>query len=346
MLQQVIKKINHKNSEIAVFKVVNSHNDELILTNYGATVMSVKAYLGNKIKKDIALGFEEVEDFIKNCEQEESSYFGSTVGRYANRIANASFRIGEEDYILSKNEGNNHLHGGFEGLHKVIWNYKIIEEGILFSYISKDGSEGYPGNLETTLLISLNNDREITLNYIANSDKPTPVNLTNHLYFNLNGGVKNILDHFLTINSNQILEKNSSNIPTGNLLHIENTEFDFQLPTKLMERINPQHPGYDQTFVIDKEEGDYNFAARIEDENNKLSVELFTTEPSIQLYTANHFDGKLTGKQKTPYNKFYGICLEAQKFPDSPNHEKFPSSILWPGKEYNQKTTYKIKVNE
>jgi len=332
--------------KIVVLKIKNKNNIEILFTNYGATIMAIFVPKKNGDKKDITLGYKNIDEILKNYENPEQYYFGNTIGRYANRIANSQFKIHNKTYQLTKNEGENHLHGGFKGLHKVIWNYSINSKNneVIFNYTSKDGDEGYPGNLNISLSVSLNDSGEIKLKYKAQTDKLTPVNFTNHIYFNLNGGINNILNHFVKIHSNSILEVNEQNIPTGKLIDILKTEYDLNNARQLKQNKIINRGGYDNCYVLSKVKNKLDLVAEISEENNPVSVKMFTTEPALQFYTSNGFDGSFIGKNNITYNKFNGLCLEAQNFPDSPNHKNFPNSILKPDKQYKQVTIYKIHI--
>jgi len=340
------KELTFKNDKIVVLKLTNKNNIEVLLSNYGATILSVLVLDKNGSKTDITLGYKSIEDYLKNHNNREEYYFGCTIGRYANRIANGHFKIGNEKFDLSKNEGENHLHGGFCGLNKKIWDYKLNDSNneVIFNCISNDNEEGYPGNLNIELSISLNDLNEINLKYKATTDKPTPVNLTNHVYFNLNGGKRDVLNHNIKLKSDFILENDENNIPTGKFIPVTKTEYDFNTKKNLRDSAIMQMDGYDNCFVLNKTNKKLELVGSISELNNPVSIEIFTTEPSIQLYTANAFDGSFIGKNNKSYQKFFGICMEAQKFPDSPNHSNFPNSILNPRELYEQETIYKINI--
>ena len=256
--------------KVAVIKFVNNNNDELILSNYGATIMAIKVQTPNKPKNDITLGFDKIEDYINSSSENNQYYFGSTIGRYANRISNACFKIKDEVIQLSKNEGKNHLHGGFNGLNKVVWNYKITENNneIIFTYQSKSGEEGYPGNLNISLSVSFTDLGEIKLKYKATTDKPTPINLTNHVYFNLNPKKKNILKHAVTLHSDYILETDEYKIPTGNFIPVLDTDFDFNSATVLENLNQMKNEGFDHCFVLLKSNENLELVGEIAELNN------------------------------------------------------------------------------
>lgn len=338
------KELTIKDNKIVVLKLTNKNNIEVLLSNYGATILSILVPDKNGNKTDITLGYNSIEDYLNNHDTQEKYYFGCTVGRYANRIANGQFKIRYEKFDLSKNEGENHLHGGFFGLNKKVWDYKLIESNneVIFNCKSNDNEEGYPGNLDIELSISLNDLNEIILRYKATTDKATPVNLTNHVYFNLSGGNRDILNHNLNLKSDFILENNDNNIPTGKLIPVAKSDYDFKITKNLRNSAIMQKDGYDNCFVLNKTNKKLELAGSISELNNPISVEIHTTEPSLQLYTANAFDGSFIGKENKIYKKHFGVCLEAQNFPDSPNHNNFPNSILYPYDIYEQVTIYKI----
>ncbi|NOQ27395.1 MAG: galactose-1-epimerase [Bacteroidales bacterium] len=339
------KEISFKDDKIVVIKLVNKNNLEIKFSNYGATLLSILVPDKEGEKIDITIGRNNIEDYLENHDLPEKYYFGCTVGRFANRIAKGQFAIAGKVFLLSQNEGKNHLHGGFKGLHKVTWDYKINEDQneIMFSYLSPDGDEGYPGNFKIELSVSLNDLNEIRFKYKATTDKATPVSLTNHAYFNLNGGKSSILNHRIHINSDFFLENDKYGIPTGKLIPVAKTNYDFSIAKNLSDSEIMQNEGYDKCYVLNKLERRFEFAGSIREINNPISLEVYTSEPSLQLYTANAFDGSFKGKNGVLYSKFHGVCMEAQRFPDSPNHNNFPSSILYPGEVYEQETIYKIQ---
>ncbi len=338
----IIKEIKFGNQNITVLSLINKNGCEVVLTNYGATIISILVPTDSKNKKDITLGYQNIDELLKNHHLPERYYFGSTIGRFANRIANGQFYIDKIKYQLTQNEGNNHLHGGNIGLNKIIWNYELIKNAVLFSHYSPDGFEGYPGNLSIKLLVSLSDTNEIKLEYMAHTDKTTPISLTNHIYFNLNGEEKNILNHSIKLNSDSILEVDKMNIPSGKIIKTNGTDYDLNTPKLLNDSGVIIKGGYDNCYILKKSRKDLKLAAEISVKNNPINLQVFTTEPSMQFYTSNGFDGSFTGKNKITYNKFQGLCLEAQQFPDSPNHVNFTNSMLKPGETYQQKTIYKI----
>ncbi|HEU5292655.1 MAG TPA: aldose epimerase family protein [Cyclobacteriaceae bacterium] len=313
--------------------------------NYGCTITDIivpdkAGSLGN-----VLLGF----DSLAGHMQQENPYMGPIVGRYANRIGKASFRIGDQTYKLSANNGENMLHGGTVGFNRKVWDAKIFSDSsVLMSYTSPDGEEGFPGNLKVEFTLTLNSDNSIQLEYSATTDKPTPVNLTHHPYFNLSAG-KNatILDHELKIAADSITPVDSTLIPTGKLLAVKGTPFDFTTAKRIGLEVNqvPGGPpvGYDHNYVL-KRAKNLELAAVLYDPQSGRQLELLTTECGVQFYSGNFLDGTLRGKGGVVYPKHAGMCLEAQYFPDSPNQPSFPNTILLPGEKYRQTTIYRFSI--
>jgi len=331
---------------VHLFKLENKNGVKVEIIEYGGII--TKLFAPDKDGKfaDIVLGYETLEEYIKN-----SPYFGAIVGRYANRISKGEFFINGKKYKLSVNDGKNHLHGGIKGFDKVLWKGKEVKRddgiGVELNYLSKDGEEGYPGNLNVKVIYFLNNKNELIVSYEATTDKPTPLNLSNHSYFNLKeAGEGDILNHILTINADYYTEVNNELIPTGRLLPVANTPFDFRTPHKIGERIGKVKGGYDHNFVLNKKNKELSFAVRLEEPSSGRILEIYTTQPGLQFYSGNFLDGSITGKYGKRYFKHYALCLETQHFPDSPNHKNFPNTILNPGERYFQKTIYRFKVKK
>lgn len=321
---------------------------EIILTNLGCSILAINAPDKNGDCKNIVAGFPNLEDYLVNRD-----YLGCVVGRYANRIASGRFMLDGKPILLPQNDGVNHLHGGAEGFHKKIWDVQRVinnEEcvGVVFSYLSKDGEEGYPGNLELTVSYSLNKDNQLCIEYSAETDKPTPVSLTNHSYFNLTGfDVPVIDDHLLQVNATAYTEKNEQNVPTGSVLSVEGTALDFRKPKKIGSGIDsfPIDMGYDHNFVLEAHSIDeVVFAAKLSEPVSGRSLSVFTSAPGIQVYTANYWDSSIKGVQGQLYDKHGAVALETQAFPDSPNQSSFPNTILHPGEKYSSKTIYAFDV--
>jgi aldose 1-epimerase len=332
--------------EVTQFTLVNANGLTVKLIDYGAIVVAVETYDRDGNKANINLGFPNLDGY-----QERHPYFGSTVGRYANRIAGAKFKFDGKEYNLFANDGANTLHGGKAGFDKVLWKAETFETansvGVTFVHDSADGEEGYPGNLRASASYLLNNDNELVMAFDATTDKPTPVNLTNHNYWNLAGAGKGtILDQELTINADKYLPVDAGLIPTGELANVAGTPLDFRQPHKVGERIKqltntPQ--GYDHCFVLNepKRGEEKRFAARVKDPKSGRIMDIYTTQPAIQFYSGNFLDGK---PASGGYPQYAALCLETQHYPDSPNQEKFPNTILRPGEEYHHETVHKFSA--
>ncbi len=332
-----------------IYTLVNSNGIEAQVTNFGATLVSLKVPDKNGKLDDVVLGFDNLKDYI-----EHRNFFGAIVGRYGNRIAKGKFTLDGVEYTLAVNNGLNHLHGGIKGFDRVVWDAKIIPapdgQALQLTYVSKDMEEGYPGNLTAVITYSLTNDNGIKIEYEATTDKKTVLNLTNHSYFNLkNAG--DILDHVITINADKITPVDEGLIPTGELQSVDGTPFDFRNPTAIGARIDADDQqiqfggGYDHNFVLNKEgEVKLSLAARVSEPTTGRVMEVYTTEPGLQFYTGNFLDGSVTGKYGRVYEKRNAFCLETQHFPDSPNKPEFPSTVLEPGQKYSTVTIYKFSV--
>ncbi len=343
---KITKKIfgyTSEGTEVNIFSLKNDNGVSADVINYGGIVTSLVVPDRDGISGDIVLGFDNLENYLAG-----HPYFGALVGRYANRIANARFELGGEVYHLAANHGNNHLHGGIRGLDKVIWDYEVLpgrDAGILrLKYFSPDGDEGYPGNLTIQTDFMLNNKNELHFNYMANTDKATPVNITHHGYFNLTGGYNSVLDHELKINGSFFTEVNDEIIPTGKLLPVEGTAMDFRKMKPVGKDITDVPGGYDHNYVLDSINEPVNLAAILYEPDHGRRMEVFTTQPGMQLYTGNFLDGTITGKGGTVYHKHWGLCLETQHFPDSPNQPSFPDAILRPGEEYSHSVIFRFSA--
>ena len=339
------------NKNIDLFELTNNSGISMSVTNYGGiiTKFNMPDKIGNS--SDITLGFNDLQSYIN-----DSPYFGCIVGRYGNRIGNAKFSIDGTEYNLNKNDGDNNLHGGLKGFDKVIWNAKEVQNdnaiGIEFSYLSINGEEGFPGNLFTLVTYWLNNNNELKIEYKAETDKTTIVNLTNHAYWNLAGeNSGNILNHILEINSDNFTPIDETLIPTGEIKSVKNTPMDFTSPKIIGKDIEADYDqlkiagGFDHNWVINGNDN-INFAARVSEPNSGRVMEVHTSEPGIQFYTGNFIDGTLVGKSGTSYRKRDGLCLETQHYPDSPNKPDFPSTILKPGEVYKTTTIHKFRLLE
>ncbi len=330
---------------VYLYTLHNNRGISIHITNYGGIIQSLYMPGKNGKTDDIVLGFDNLNDYVQN----DHPYIGPLIGRYANRIGNARFEMNGEIYQLTANQGKHQLHGGNKGFDKVIWN--VVDEintqhevGFVLQYYSKDGEEGFPGNVSTHVKYTLNNENELIIQYLANTDKPTHVNLTNHSYFNLTGCADTILNHEVKINANHITEVDQDLIPTGNIIKIDQSPLDFTAFQRIGDRIYDTENGYDHNYVLNTSNKDIFFAAQVKEPVSSRSVKVFTTTPGMQFYTGNYLDDSLTGKNGIKYKKNIGLCLETQHFPDTPNQPGFPSTLLLPGEEYKQVTKYKFEV--
>lgn len=336
-----------------LFTLANRNGVKVSITNYGGAIVAILAPDRQGRTADVVLGFDTAEGYLG-----QHPYFGVIVGRYANRIARARFKLDGVEYRLAANEGQNHLHGGQRGFDKVYWEAREVagSEGpaLELSYLSKDGEEGYPGNLSVRVVYSLSDAGELRVDYYATTDKATVLNLTNHSYFNLAGeGSGDILDHVLTLYASRFTPITKDLIPTGEFRSVEGTPFDFRKPTPIGARIDANDEqirfggGYDHNFVLDSGGGQMPMlAARVVEPNSGRVLEILTTEPGIQFYTGNFLDGSVKGKGGKTYPKRSGFCLETQHFPDSPNQPSFPSTVLRPGQEFRSTTIYRFAVEK
>ncbi|MFW5657992.1 MAG: aldose epimerase family protein [Bacteroidota bacterium] len=322
--------------DVNLYTLVND-KIEIKITNYGGIVTSVLIPSDQGQTESIVLGFDNLEQYLG-----EHPYLGAICGRYANRIAKGSFRVDTREYQLPRNNGKNCLHGGIEGFDKKVWDSKAENNKLILQYISPDMEEGFPGNLQVKVIYELTDDNELLIEYEAVTDKTTHVNLTNHSYFNLNGCKRDVLDHELQLHAERYTDIDDENIPTGKIFETRGTALDFTSFRKLGERIHEVPDGYDHNYVLGEGSNEPELTAILRDSSTGRSIEMFTTEPGVQLYTGNFLDGKLTGIQGVAYNKQYGVCLEAQHYPDTPNHPEFPPTLLEPGDIYRQKTIYKF----
>lgn len=339
-------------SGIVVYELSNAAGTEVHISNYGATVTAIKTGDRNGQMADIALGYDSVEGYINAVDR---PYFGSVVGRYANRIAKGQFTLDGVNYSLAKNNGENHLHGGNMGFDKVVWSGAPIRgdgfNGVILSYLAKDMEEGYPANLHVTVTYKLTDKNELVIEYAATTDKATPVNLTNHTYFNLAGeGNGTILNHQLMINADYYTPVDEGLIPTGQIKSVKGTPFDFTTPKTIghdISRDNQQLAyggGYDHNFVLNRKSPGMMLAATVYEPASGRVLEVLTEEPGIQFYSGNFLDGRLVGKSGRPYVYRGGFCLETQHYPDSPNQADFPSTILRPGDVYQTTTIYRFST--
>lgn len=339
---------NGEKVDLYTFK--NKNGMEVSVTNYGGIITKIIVPDKDGNFSDVTLGYDSVEGYIK-----ATPYFGAIIGRYGNRIANGAFEINGSKFILAKNDGDNHLHGGQYGFDKVLWSANPIDDyenpKLELTYLSKDGEEGYPGNLNVKVTYTLTLKNEIKIDYEAITDKETVCNLTNHAYFNLKDcGKSEILDHKIMINADQFTPIDKGLIPTGEQSKVENTPFDFREFREIGSKINDSDEqinlaaGYDHNFVIKGNIGEMRLAARVIEESTGRIIEVHTEEPGVQFYTGNFLDGSIIGKNNIKYNRRTGFCLESQHFPNSPNTEEFPATLLKPGEIYNTSTIYKFST--
>lgn len=337
---------------IKLYTLENESGMTVRVTNYGAIITSIIVPDRNGKRADVALGYDRVEDYINAVDK---PYFGAVVGRYGNRIAKGEFTLDGETYSLLQNNGENHLHGGAIGFDKVVWAVDEYVEGksLTLSYLAKDKEEGYPGNLELIIVYTLADDNSLVVDYHATTDKATPINVTQHTYFNLKGeGQGTILDHKLMLNAKTFTPVDESLIPTGEMPAVAGTPFDFTTAKAIGHDIDQQNEqlvfglGYDHNWILNKggKEGELSLAAQVHEPSSGRVMEIYTTEPGIQFYCGNFLDGRLKGKSGKPYVHRGGFCLETQHFPDSPNQPNFPSTILKPGETYESKTVFKFSA--
>jgi len=335
--------------EVSLYTLKNKNGIEMQVINYGAIITSLKAPDKNGVFEDIVLGYDSLDQYLK-----ATPYFGAIVGRYGNRIANGKFSIDGSTYTLAQNNNGQHLHGGEVGFDKVFWNieeYSSTEGPALkLSYLSKDGEEGYPGNLQSKVLYILTDNNELRIDYNATTDKKTVVNLTQHTYFNLTGNCKrDILEHQLVLASDKFVPVDKVLIPMKDLKDVTGTPFDFRTATAIGARINDKDAqleaglGYDHCWVLSSADS-LKFAGSIYEPTTGRFVEVLTSEPAIQFYCGNFLDGTLTGKGGVVYKHRYGLCLETEHFPDSPNRPDFPTTLLNPGEVYKTQTIYRFST--
>lgn len=334
--------------EVDQFILSTKKGMEISIITYGGIITSWTAADKNGDYRDIALGYNTLAEY-----EAETPYFGALIGRYGNRIAKGKFSIDGEAYTLAVNNGENHLHGGLKGFDKVVWDAKTIVNdstaSLELSYLSKDMEEGYPGNLQTKVTYTLNNNDELSVKYEAKTDKPTIVNLTQHSYFNLTADFNQpISDHELVINADSFLPVDSSLIPTGEFRNVAETPFDFRSPKSIGKQINAENIqiknglGYDHCWVLNDQEKGVRFVASAYESVSGRLLEIFSDEPGIQFYSGNFLDGTLPSKSKGTYQHRTGFCLETQHYPDTPNQKNFPSVRLNPGESYQSHTVFRF----
>ncbi len=330
-----------ENRDVNQYTITQADGIEVSIINYGATITSILVPGLNAEPVDVVLGFETLDGFL----QAGDYYFNGICGRYANRIADGKFNLAGKEFQLNPNDGLNSLHGGKRGFDKVFWDAEILpaDDGIKLSYFSRDGEEGFPGNLKVNVIYRVT-DNELHIDFTAITDKPTPVNLTSHCYFNLSGmNEENILNHELIIYADQFVEVQNELIPTGKLMDVKNTAFDFSNLAEI-NKLMEENQDFDNTWVIKIQDQTLKKAATLLCRKTNIEMNVFTTQPGIHFYSGHFLENNLTDtKYERNYGKYAGLCLETQHFPDSPNHENFPDTILQPGETYHQQTIYSFK---
>ena len=344
---------NAKNGEeVYRYTIHNSQGAYISVITFGAILQEVCMPDRRGKITDLVLGYDSLDKYlVKNAQ------FGTVVGRYGNRIARGHFRLDSTDYQLATNNGPNHLHGGPQGFDKKVWEAEPVSGNgygaVKLHYLSRDGEEGYPGNLDVYVTYTLNDRNEIRIDYQATTDKPTVLNLTNHSYFNLNGqGSGDVLGEELTLMCDQYLPTDSTAIPLGAPAEVAGTPFDFRSPHSIGERIYVDNEqlhfgkGYDHSFIIRGNPGTLRPAARLVDKNSGRVLEVLTTQPAVQLYIGNNLNNTFTGKAGKGYDKYYAVCLETQHYPDSPNHPEYPTTVLRPGQNFSESTVFRFSVEK
>ncbi len=326
---------------IYLFTLTNERKTSVSITNYGAIITSFKVLQSNGTFNDVVLGFDKVEDYFSQEYLAGYPYFGCAIGRYANRIKNGEFSIDGRKYVIAKNKSGDHLHGGWEGFDKKAWNYVSgSEQELTLKYISRDGEEGYPGNLQVELHFQLTDDDELIYEFIAETDQPTAINLTHHSYFNLNNGNGMINAHSARIYASAMLEQDDNFVVTGTQIPVAGSNYDFRELKKTDKDWIPDD-GYDQSFVLDKEPGDMQLAAELIAGSHDFKLEVYTTEPVVHFYTGKWIP-PVKGKNGSAYGPFSGLCFETHQHPNAINIPAFPNTILRPGETYQTKTKYRI----
>lgn len=335
---------------VEIYTLRNYDGMEARIMTYGGTVVSLKVPDKNGKPGDVVLGYDHLSSYLTN-----SPYFGALIGRYGNRIANGKFSLDGQEYTLAQNNGPNNLHGGPNGFDKVVWTAKPVKtfygDGLQLTYLSKDGEEGFPGNLSVTATYVVTEKNELVVEFIATTDKDTVCNLTHHSYFNLRGK-GDVLDHIVQINADKFTPTDSTQIPTGELKPVDGTPFDFRKPSPIGERINDDDPqlkfagGYDHNFVLNKLPGEFGLAATVYEPTSGREMEVWASAPGVQFYSGNSLNSTMKGKGGWVYQTRDGFCFEPQGFPDSPNHPNFPSTELKPGETYKNTIIYKFSVKK
>jgi aldose 1-epimerase len=332
-----------ENAPVTQYTLTNAAGMQVSIINYGGTVTNLITPDKDKKMGDVVLGFDSLAGYL----QATNPYFGCLVGRYGNRIAKGKFTLDGKTYQLPLNNNGNTLHGGLKGLDKVLWEASkpAGDSSLMLTYTSKDGDQGFPGNLKVEVVYTLTADNSLQIAYSATTDKATPVNLTNHCYFNLSGGKEGtVLNHEVMINASKYTAVDTLLIPTGQLPDVKNTPMDFTAAKAIGKELNAVKSGYDHNWVLNKKGTDLEQVATAYDAASGRLMEVFTTEPGLQFYTGNFLDGTLHGKNNSVYAQHAAFCMETQHFPDGPNQPSFPNTILKPGETYKSVTKYKFSV--
>ncbi len=330
--------------EVELFTLKNDNQVTVKITNYGAIITSIETPDKTGKCENIVCGFDRFEEYISDQYLGSYPYFGSIIGRFGNRIAKGKFSLEGKEYTLAVNNGANALHGGLVGFDRKVWAAETIQNeemvGVILSYTSADMEEGYPGTLNVVCTYTLNDQNELKIDYTAKTDKTTIVNLTNHSYFNLTAGKENIMNHELEMPAEEITELDDM-IPTGEIVSVEGTPFDFRMKKKIGRDIAALEYGYDNNYVLDNEEGQLVYAGTLSEASSGRSVEVYTTQPGMQLYTG-YWNPELNIAGEKKFGSYSGVALETQHYPDSINHDHFPTTVLNPGKTYLETTIYKF----
>jgi len=337
---------------VTMFTLTNANGVEVRTIDYGCTLVSIRVPDRQGKLADVILGCDTLEGYLAN-----RSYVGAVCGRYANRIGEGRFTLEGREYVLAVNNGVNHLHGGKRGFDKYVWAAEPAQgaegTGIVYRHVSPDGDESYPGTLHVRVTYTLNDRNELAVEYHATTDKTTIVNLTNHAYFNLAGaGTGTIVDHEIAIHADYFTPVGPTLIPTGELASVDESPFDLRRSTRIGARIDETHEqlqrgrGYDHNFVLRRANGELVHAARLVDPASGRQMDVHTSEPGMQFYSGNYLDGSIVGKGAVPYTARYGLCLETQHFPDTPNKAHFPSAVLRPDSEYRSRTVFTFGLSQ
>ena len=350
--------VTPEGDSVDVYTVTNANGSSMRVTNYGGIILSLRVPDRDGTVEDVVLGFDSLEAYTRESYRQANPYFGALIGRYGNRIDEGEFSIDGQTYTLETNNGPNHLHGGMEGFDQVVWGAEPFQRGdstgVVLTHTSPDGHGGYPGRLDVEVTYTLTDDNALAIDYQATTTEATPVNLTQHSYFNLGGeGDGDVLDHRLMIAANEFTPVDSTLIPTGQFRDVAGTPFDFREFTAIGGRIDADNRqlniggGYDHNFVLRRQDSDsLHVAARAYDPDSGRLMTVRTTEPGLQFYSGNFLDGTFTGKSGTPYQQHAGFALETQHFPDSPNQPDFPSTLLQPDETYTSRTVYGFSTRD